>query len=187
MWSSRGAINSRAVHASSKLAPPAVQTAQKPCRLFARRTHASILPPMDLAIPTTAPMRHIGGLRPHSRAPLAAPPLRPPLRRRQSPARCPSSGAASVPAPDSGSSSSSNGAGSAPGSNGAGPAGEVQQAGQQPQRGFFGWLQAQRQRSAELRQKLASLGLAAVLSYGECWCSPAAQRSAACWRGCSLS
>lgn len=120
---------------------------------------------MSLIAAGTCPMRQISGLRLHSRTPLAPPPLRPPLLRRQRPARCPSADAASVPAPDS--SSGSNGAGAASGSNGAGPAGEVQQAGQQQRAGFFGWLQGQRERSAELRQKLGSLGLAAVLAYGE--------------------
>lgn len=71
-----------------------------------------------------------------------------------------------MPAPDS---SSGNGAlqpapvpeGS---SNGAGAVPAVPASGGG---GVFGWLKAQQQKSAELRAKLATLGLAAVLSYGE--------------------
>lgn len=70
-----------------------------------------------------------------------------------------------MPAPDS---SSGNGAlqpapvpeGS---SNGAGAVPAVPASGGG---GVFGWLKAQQQKSAELRAKLATLGLAAVLSYG---------------------
>jgi hypothetical protein len=71
-----------------------------------------------------------------------------------------------VPAPDSSSSSSS--------SSNVPDAVEPKEAAVVPQQpssnggGLFGWLRAQQQRSAELRARLASLGLAAVLSYGGC-------------------
>ena len=121
-------------------------------------SRAFVQPAMASTALAAAPMRQICSLRPPSRPLPAAPPLRRPRRR----AVCLASGAASVPAPDG---SSSNGAGAAAGGNGAGPAGEVQQAGQQQQGGggFFGWLKAQQAQKA----KLASLGLAAVLAYGE--------------------
>lgn len=81
------------------------------------------------------------------------------------------SGAASVPG-DSGSSSSSNGA-SVPdpaiSGNGAtaSPAAAWEQQQEQPAGGLFGWLRSQREKSGELRKRLAALGLAAVLAYGE--------------------
>ncbi|KAL4457305.1 hypothetical protein ABPG75_012170 [Micractinium tetrahymenae] len=77
-----------------------------------------------------------------------------------------SSSSAAMPAPDS---SRSNGAVQpdtvpAGSSNGAGGAPAVPVSSSSG--GLFGWLKAQQQRSAELRAKLATLGLAAVLAYG---------------------
>jgi hypothetical protein len=104
--------------------------------------------------------RHVGraaaaGLRsqlqPHRRCRRCLPPL--------------ASAAASVPAPDSSNSGSSSGSHLS-------DAVEPTAAAAVPQQpsssggGLFGWLRAQQQRSAELRARLASLGLAAVLSYG---------------------
>ena len=109
----------------------------------------------------------LAGLQRQQRT-VAAPPLRRPERRLLPPLTSSSSSAA-VPSPDSSSSNgastpasaSSNGAGTAPG--GAAPAAEASSGAG----GLFGWLRAQRERSAALRVKLASLGLAAVLAYGE--------------------
>lgn len=79
------------------------------------------------------------------------------------------SDAASMPAPDS--SSSSNGASqpvdAVPDASGNGAAASPAEQQAAVAGGFFGWLRAQQARSAELRKKLASLGLAAVLAYGE--------------------
>ncbi|PSC73555.1 hypothetical protein C2E20_3215 [Micractinium conductrix] len=108
----------------------------------------------------------LAGLQRQQRT-VAAPPLRRPERRLLPPLTSSSSSAA-VPSPDSSSSNgastpasaSSNGAGTAPG--GAAPAAEASSGAG----GLFGWLRAQRERSAALRVKLASLGLAAVLAYG---------------------
>ena len=72
-----------------------------------------------------------------------------------------------MPAPsDNGASQTgSNGAGGLPEDTAAAAAAAAQQ--QQPRTGgLWGWLHAQQAKSAEGRQKLAALGLAAVLAYG---------------------
>ncbi|EFN50505.1 hypothetical protein CHLNCDRAFT_140117 [Chlorella variabilis] len=77
-----------------------------------------------------------------------------------------------MPAPDS-SNISSNGA-SQPDTNGSGaevpvaapPAADVEPSSSSGGGGIWGWIRAQQQKSAELRTRLAALGLAAVLSYG---------------------
>lgn len=51
--------------------------------------------------------------------------------------------------------------------------------------GLWGWLRAQQQRTADLRKRLASLGLAAALSYGELGRRGGARFS--CCRGCHSS
>lgn len=73
-----------------------------------------------------------------------------------------------MPAPESGSNGASKPSAAGPdaSSNGAGSAPAGGQAAASSGRGLWGWIQAQRQRSAEGRKKLAALGLAAVLAYG---------------------
>lgn len=100
---------------------------------------------------------------PAGRAPLQPGPA---SRRRPLLASPAASSSAAMPAPDSG---SGNGAvqPGAPREGSSNGAGAVPVAPAAASSGFFGWLQAQQRKSAELRAKLATLGLAAVLAYGE--------------------
>lgn len=116
--------------------------------------------------------RAISVRRPANAAVVLPPRCRPTRRRRGSLLLLAS--AASMPAPDS-SNISSNGA-SQPDTNGSGaevpvaapPAADVEPSSSSGGGGIWGWIRAQQQKSAELRTRLAALGLAAVLSYGGC-------------------